>query len=669
MRELFPKTKERVNHKRGAFLVRDAYNSWNEHPENIKDILNNISEIPSRRFDKRDVADVITNEVISVLQFHSAYLEAERIGATPEQLAEFNERLEGLTRLAARLGCNNEKVYNTVRDWADDPEFGFGLEENNIIPDKFVTGEQYRDNLLTVIGRGLMDVPGLNVGSQASFDREAETAMPYAAESVARFVQLGFVKKEDAPENFAEFQPQPVSRRMLKRAGAVTVLAALGAGGIVAPATAAQETDGQLQSDFVDQLLKDAATESSVFTSTASKASKTEPESGLKSELGAEPKSKEFSLDLSPFGGSDDSGKDAIDAKNNFDVSSLFEDDVSTGDAIALEEDPQEVKPDVPGTPVDELGDGFIPPEPIVVEAPSLDTVFGGSETPSTSTADSHSNMDPILSEEDDTAPVQNAEANAATSESPEANLSVAEMPSLNDIQAMLEANKKAIEENARAAAEEAPKQEPKSPEKKLDGWEGKIKYGYSLDKFKQFQQCGDARWSNEMTNGGKTFCAVGCGPASAADVIYALTGNESVTPKTLLDTVNARGQFNGFGTNLETNAQLARDYGLRAVTSYSRPTEQYVKDVLKQGGLITIAGEGTEPFVPGGNGAHFITLRAVVEKDGIERIMTLNSYNRVEGSWSWDSSAKMSTQPYQLDHMLNAITPGKLGYIAYFPN
>ncbi len=197
--------------------------------------------------------------------------------------------------------------------------------------------------------------------------------------------------------------------------------------------------------------------------------------------------------------------------------------------------------------------------------------------------------------------------------------------------------------------APKPPKEQPRAPEQRREGVDAQIAYGYSLDQFAGFDQC-MGEWGDDMTNAGMAFCRLGCGPTNMAEVVRLLGGHENVTPKTMLDKVNAWGEFSGFGTSFDTNVRLAGEYGVRAETVGYAPSVDQIREVIRQGGIVMLAGDSVDPYVPTGQaGAHFLMVRAVTH-DG--NFLIYNPYSRVEGTWNSDPNDTFNKTKYQAEHI-----------------
>lgn len=206
---------------------------------------------------------------------------------------------------------------------------------------------------------------------------------------------------------------------------------------------------------------------------------------------------------------------------------------------------------------------------------------------------------------------------------------------------------------------EPAPAPEPRRNEanqRQERGVESQIAYGYSIDKFKDFDQC-LGPWGNRMVTlpdgSQKRFCDLGCGPTSVAAVANVLTGREIDPNKTLEQTVAMSG-FDHFGTSTATMVSLAKQNGLAGsyAVDYQMSYDQ-INAEIRSGAMVMLAGRGTTPYVPAGSGdlAHFLTVRAVTEKGDY---LLYDPFPKVEGTWNPDTRDLTKNTAYKADHLIN---------------
>ena len=110
---------------------------------------------------------------------------------------------------------------------------------------------------------------------------------------------------------------------------------------------------------------------------------------------------------------------------------------------------------------------------------------------------------------------------------------------------------------------------------------------------------------------GGDTIGNAGCGPTSLAMVITALTGKK-VTPDVIANKADDEGYRVCGAGSMRNIGLLAREYGLNV--EYEDPidwSEDHITRLLKQGKMIQLASEGSNPFT---NGGHFIAIRGITK-------------------------------------------------------
>jgi hypothetical protein len=126
----------------------------------------------------------------------------------------------------------------------------------------------------------------------------------------------------------------------------------------------------------------------------------------------------------------------------------------------------------------------------------------------------------------------------------------------------------------------------------------------FAADGFVIYNQF-DPQWA-KLPYGSTTIAGAGCGPASMAMVITALTG-QSVTPKETTAYADERGMYTAAGSSWAVAKVVAEHWGLKA--NNISATVAAVNAVLNAGGLVVTSGSGATPFTSGG---HYITIRGL---------------------------------------------------------
>lgn len=138
--------------------------------------------------------------------------------------------------------------------------------------------------------------------------------------------------------------------------------------------------------------------------------------------------------------------------------------------------------------------------------------------------------------------------------------------------------------------------------------------------------------WANDPYGcASQTIANGGCGPTSLASVIATMTGDSSVTPRTIAQiaeekdyAVCGQGSYHGI-------AMIAEDFGL-TVTPHTSPSIEEVSEMLRNGSMFHIVGGGGPP--PFNSDGHFIALRGVTD-DG--QWLIFDPGNKENNSKEWD--------------------------------
>jgi hypothetical protein len=128
----------------------------------------------------------------------------------------------------------------------------------------------------------------------------------------------------------------------------------------------------------------------------------------------------------------------------------------------------------------------------------------------------------------------------------------------------------------------------------------------------KLFNQC-DPIWGEIKTPNGTRACDVSCGPTSVAMAVNALTGRP-ITPKEVIEFTNANRMWlpGDRGTSFDAAINLGKNFGINGQQMANFKDFNAYKEILKNGGMILVAGSGPAPFVPQNIGAHFVLIRGI---------------------------------------------------------
>ena len=121
-----------------------------------------------------------------------------------------------------------------------------------------------------------------------------------------------------------------------------------------------------------------------------------------------------------------------------------------------------------------------------------------------------------------------------------------------------------------------------------------------------------DEPWGSKRY-GNESYCSTisegGCGPASLAMIITALTGKR-VTPDEVAQKAADKGHRACNNGSYPSISEVARDYGLTVI---HHPASDWkittISAILQNGGMVQVAGGGANPFTSGG---HFIGIRGI---------------------------------------------------------
>lgn len=150
----------------------------------------------------------------------------------------------------------------------------------------------------------------------------------------------------------------------------------------------------------------------------------------------------------------------------------------------------------------------------------------------------------------------------------------------------------------------------------------------------------GDEPWGSLPYGncGGATIAEAGCGPASLAMIITALTGKK-VTPDEIAKKSADRGYRVCGSGSAHAMTEIAKDYGLK-VTNYGSPSIAEINQALKNGVMFQVAGTGPVPLSGIG---HVIGIRGITD-DG--KWLIFDSAHKGQGTneREWDP---MEIYPY----------------------
>lgn len=151
------------------------------------------------------------------------------------------------------------------------------------------------------------------------------------------------------------------------------------------------------------------------------------------------------------------------------------------------------------------------------------------------------------------------------------------------------------------------------------------------------YDQC-DPQWGNMIYGGSDTICQTGCGPASMAMIITALTG-QTVTPADTAKVARDKGiHIPGVGSSWDISPVLSEHWGLTA-TQLTNDVAQ-INEALRGGALINVSGAGPSPFADVG---HFITIRGVTASGKWKIGNSSGSQGREESKQEWDPATLAS--------------------------
>lgn len=155
------------------------------------------------------------------------------------------------------------------------------------------------------------------------------------------------------------------------------------------------------------------------------------------------------------------------------------------------------------------------------------------------------------------------------------------------------------------------------------------------------FNQC-DPRWGNIKSPLGLRVCNIACGPTSVAMAIDALTG-QTVTPKEVIDYTNANELWlpGDQGTSFQAAINLGVHWGIRGREMTNFKNIDAYRQILKNGGMILVAGTGATPFVAPKDGAHFVLIRGMTS-DG--KFLVADPYPKTgdTNTVAWDANQMM---------------------------
>jgi hypothetical protein len=133
-------------------------------------------------------------------------------------------------------------------------------------------------------------------------------------------------------------------------------------------------------------------------------------------------------------------------------------------------------------------------------------------------------------------------------------------------------------------------------------------------DAMKLFNQC-DPRWGEIRTPNGVRACDVSCGPTSVAMAVNALTGKD-LNPGDVIRMTNDKRLWlpGDQGTSFDAVINLGKNFGINGAQMQNFKDINAYREILKNGGMILVAGSGPAPFVAPSVGAHFVLIRGITE-------------------------------------------------------
>lgn len=147
------------------------------------------------------------------------------------------------------------------------------------------------------------------------------------------------------------------------------------------------------------------------------------------------------------------------------------------------------------------------------------------------------------------------------------------------------------------------------------------------------FYDQNDPAWKDIQLgySAGETIGTSGCGPASMAMIITALTG-QKVTPVETSKFATDNGLIDGTnGSSWGITKALATEYGLKAVGISNSPAA--ISEALKRGSMIHLSGSGGNPWTQGG---HYIAIRGITAEG---KWLLADPYNQDNNTIEWEPS------------------------------
>ncbi|HJM04485.1 MAG TPA: phage tail tip lysozyme [Candidatus Saccharimonadaceae bacterium] len=140
-----------------------------------------------------------------------------------------------------------------------------------------------------------------------------------------------------------------------------------------------------------------------------------------------------------------------------------------------------------------------------------------------------------------------------------------------------------------------------------------------------------DERWATYPYGDAGTIGPAGCGPTSMAMIVATLV-NKNVTPKEVADAGAANGSsFSGGTIHYPMMEAASQKWGIKYEDITGRSLDTAI-EVIKEGGLVYMGGQGPAPFTSGG---HVVVMRGVTS-DG--KIIIGDPYRNAADVYSYET-------------------------------